>query len=137
MYDDYLEDLPFSREEKTKIANLGAPNAAALLAMIQAAPEVFDCYLGRDSRALVRTLRHMISESERAVLDAPVQRFHATGAVVDQKPPVLQPPQYDIAERDRLFDQLQHLRQQGDSLPATKQRIAELERQLSTMLKGP
>lgn len=137
MSEDYLKDLPLSFEEKTKIASLCAPNPAALLSMIQAAPEAFDRYLGRDrARELAAALRHVISESERAVLDAPVREFRATGAIIDQKAPLLRPPKYDIAERDFLFDELQRLRQQKDSSPATKRRIAELEQRLSALLEG-
>ena len=105
MYDNYLEDLPLSCEEKTKIARLGASNPAALLAMMQAAPEAFDRYLGSDrAQALASALKHLISEAEQAVLDAPAQRFCATGAIIDHEAPGLQPPRYDVAERDRLFD---------------------------------
>jgi hypothetical protein len=137
MYDNYLEDLPLSCEEKTKIARLGASNPAALLAMMQAAPEAFDRYLGSDrAQALASALKHLISEAEQAVLDAPAQRFCATGAIIDHEAPGLQPPRYDVAERDRLFDQLQRLRQQDDSSPATKRRIAELEQRLNTILQG-
>jgi len=137
MCNDYLENLPLSLEEKKKIVSLGASNAAALLAMMQAAPEVFDRYLGTDcARELAAALEHMISESERAVIEAPVRQFHATGAIVDQKAPLLRLPKYEIAERDRLFDQLQRLRQQANPSPATKRRIAKLEQRLNSMLNG-
>ncbi len=135
MFEGYLEDLPLSFEEKAKITSLGAPNPAALLAMRQANPEAFDQYLGRDrAQELAAALRHLISEPERTVLDAPVQQFRTTGAIIGRKAPLLRPPRYDVAERDHLFEQLQSLRQQEDSSPATKRRIAELEQRLNALL---
>lgn len=137
MFENYLEDLPPSLEEKAKIDKLGAPSPAALLAMIQAAPEAFDRYLGGErAQALAEALRRLISESERALLDVPVRQFPATGAIIGRKAPLLRSPRYDIAERDRLFEQLQYLRQQKDSSPAAKRRIAELEEKLNALLEG-
>ena len=136
MYDNYLEDLPLSAEEKAGVASLGASNAAALLAMIRAAPEAFENYLGSDrTQELAVALEALISEHERAVLDSPVRWFPATGAIIGKKAPVLGPTRYDIAERDRLFEQLQRLRRQGDSSPETKQGIAELEQRLNALLE--
>ncbi len=133
---DYLDDLPLSAEEKAKVAGLGASSGAALLAMIRASPEDFDSYLGSDLvRELAAALEASISEHERAVLDAPVQWFPATGAIIGKKAPLLRPPRYNVSERDRLFEQLQRLRQQGDSLPGTKRRIAKLEQRLNALLE--
>jgi hypothetical protein len=128
--------LPLSAEEKAKVANLGAPSAAALLAMMRASPEAFDSYLESDlARELAAALEALISEHERAVLEAPAQWFPATGAIIGKKAPLLRPPRYDVAERDRLFEQLQRLRRQGDSSPETKRRIAELEHRLNALLE--
>ena len=46
MNENYLDELPLPAGVKAKIARLGVPNAAALVAMIQAAPEEFAEYIG-------------------------------------------------------------------------------------------
>lgn len=136
MCDNYLENLPLSAEEKAKVASLGAPSAAALLAMVRASPEAFDSYLGSDrARELAAALEASISEHERAVVDAPVPWFPATGAIIGKKAPLLRPPRYDVAERDRLFEQLQRLQRQSNSSPETRRRIAELEQRLNALLE--
>lgn len=137
MGDNYLENLPLSDEEKAKIAALGATSAAALLAMMRAAPEAFNHYLGSDfSQELAAALEASISDRERAILNSAPQKFNATGAIIGKEPPEINSPPYDIAERERLFNQLQSLRQQYDSSPETKRRIAELEDQLNTLLES-
>ena len=136
MPDDYIKDLPLSAEEKAKIYGLGASSAAALLSMMRATPETFERYFGNDrTQELKAALETTVNEPERAVLDAPIQRFHATGAIIGQKVPSLRPPKYDVVKRDRLFDQLQRLRRQGNSSPETQQGISELEESLNAMLE--
>jgi hypothetical protein len=136
MHKDYLEDLSLSSKEKEKIAKLGVSNAAALLAMIQAAPKEFERYFGSErSLEIAMALRKMISASERAVLDAPVRKSYATGAIIGQKAPKIQPPKYNVAERDFLFKKLQELRQKNDASPATRLTIDELEQKLNKMLQ--
>jgi formylglycine-generating enzyme required for sulfatase activity len=125
--EDYLENLALSQDEKDKIAALAPTGPAALLAMMQAAPEDFYRYLGRERCAVLRErLQRSLSRSERATLDAPVWKFHATGARLDQEAPSLRPPQYDVAERNRLFEELQFLRR----------RVAEIEQRLNAMLEA-
>ncbi len=125
--EDYLEDMALSQDEKDKIAALAPTGPAALLAMMQAAPEDFYRYLGRERCAVLRErLQRSLSRSERATLDAPVWKFHATGARLGQEAPSLRPPQYDVAERNRLFEELQFLRR----------RVAEIEQQLNAMLEA-
>lgn len=135
--DGYLEELPLSPEVKAKVADLGATSAAALLGMVRASPKSFENYLGRThARELRDVLETSISARERAVLDADLPSFRATGALVDRHVPTLPPPAYDIAERDRLFERLQSLRRQGDASPEARRRIAELEDCLTAMLEG-
>jgi hypothetical protein len=136
MYKNYLEDLSLSFTEKDKIAKLGASNAAALLAMMQAAPEDFERYLGsKRCLEIIIALRKSIGESEQAVLETPVKELYSTGAIIDRKAPKIQPPKYNIAERDCLFEKIQELRQQHDPSPATRLTIDELEQELTKMLQ--
>ena len=128
--------LALSAETKAKIVQLGVPNAAALLATIRAVPEDFASYLDSSSVEKLKTmLESRLSESERAVLDAPTPRYNATGAIIGKNAPILQPPRYDLATRDRLFEQLQRLRQQANPSPETKRRTAELEQNVNTLLE--
>jgi hypothetical protein len=134
---DYLKQLPLSPEEKSKIMSLGAPNSAALLAMIQAVPDDFAAYLGQHrTRELETLLKGLISEPERSLLDLPTSRFNARGAVVDRRAPRIRPLSYDVEERDRLFEELQRLR--GEPEPSSEKRraIDELERTLNSMMEG-
>ena len=133
---DFLENLPLTTEEKDKISSLGVSNGAALLSMIQTAPEEFETYFGSQrTRELKALLEESVSAPQRVVLDAPVRRFPASGAILERTPPVLRPPDYDLQTRDHLFDQLQQLRQSGDSSPETQQRIAHLEESLNALLE--
>jgi hypothetical protein len=137
MSDDYLDNLSLSREEKSKILDLGVSSAPELLAMMRASPEAFEEFLGKDrSRAISGALEAAISHNERTILNRSHPRFRATGAIVNREAPSIQPPKYDVAERDRLFQQLQNLRRQHDSSPGIKRRIAELEHQLNTLLEN-
>lgn len=136
MPDDYVEDLPLSAEEKRKISSLGAPSAVALLSMMRAAPDTFEDYLGSDrTQALEVALENSVKEPERAILGSPIKRFHASGAIISRKAPLLRQPKYGVAERDYLFDQLQRLRRQSDSSPETRQRISQLEQSLNALLE--
>jgi hypothetical protein len=133
---DPLDHLPLKIEERKKIAALGVPNAVALLEMIQAAPGDFEIWFGRDrTRELRAMLDKSVPQQERAPLESSPPRFPAFGAILDRKSPVLREPDYDLATRDRLFEQLQHLRQKGDPSPETKRQIAQLEQSLNTLLE--
>lgn len=133
---DFLERLSLTAEEKEKISRLGVSNAAALLSLVQAAPGEFKAYFGgQRSQELAVMLEEAISASERKILATPSDRNLAAGAILRQTPPVLRPPDYDLQTRDHLFEQLQQLRQSGDSSPETLQRIAQLEESLNALLE--
>jgi hypothetical protein len=131
-----LEDLPLTAEEQEKIGNLGVPNAAALLAMIRAAPSELETFLGIDrTRELKDLLERSLPAKDRGMLEMPPPRFPVSGAILDRKPPVLRPPDYDVETRDRLFEELQSLRRKGGSSPDTKRQIAQLEQSLNALLE--
>jgi hypothetical protein len=133
---DPFDHLPLTAEEREKIAALGVPNPVALLEMVQAAPGSFETWFGRNrARELTALLEGSVSPQERIPLKASPPKFPTLGAILDRKNPALRAPDYDLATRDRLFDQLQRLRQKGDSSPETKRQIAQLEQSLNALLE--
>ena len=131
----YLDQLPLSEDDRNKLLTLAAPTPAALLGLIQANPPGFRQFFGEaSSDRLVSQLEQMLDAQQRLLLQAPVQRRPALGAVISRRAPALKAPSYDLAERDCLFEELQKLRQQNGS-PQTKQRIKQLEETLNTMLE--
>ncbi len=132
-----LEELPLTADEREKIGALGVSSAAAFLAMIRAAPKEIEGFLGVDrTRELMDLLERSLPAKERGALEVPSARFPISGAVLDRKPPILRPPDYDVETRDRLFEELQSLRRKGDSSPDTKRQIAQLERSLNALLEN-
>jgi hypothetical protein len=136
MATSFLDQLPLPDKERAKLAGLGATGPAALLGMMAAAPESFDRLLGKAcAQELRRALNDLVTESERALLATPPPPVRARGAIVDRPAPPIAPPRYDVAERDRLFAELQALRRQENPAPATRERIADLEGRLTAMLE--
>ncbi|QDU59553.1 hypothetical protein Pan216_03820 [Planctomycetes bacterium Pan216] len=134
MPSQYIEDLPLRSEEKQKLSELCAPSPAALLGMMNAAPEDFRRLLGGEAvQNVLHSLRRMVSKSDEAIVDAPAPSFHASGAILGRRPPNMPPSKVDFEERERLFQELQRLRQ-GDDQPATRQRAAEIEKRLQSLL---
>jgi len=132
---DFLEELPLSDDEKSKLAGLAVENPAALLAMLRAAPTAFSQLLsGVRLQILETALEKLLDESERAVVAESPPRYE-TGAIIGPHTPGLRAPRYDIAERDALFEQLKRLRQRDDASPETEQQIRDLEHRLTTMLE--
>ena len=130
---EYLNHLAASDEEKAKLVTLAARSPAALVGMMQAAPEAFSNYLGEErARHIKRQLEELLGEDERRLLDADPGRPYLTGAIIGRESPPLKPPRYDIEQRDLLFDELMRLRQQGGE--GAKQRISVLENRLNAML---
>jgi len=137
MENDYLEKLPLSDNERAVISSLGVSSAASLLGMMRVSPEEFSKLLGSDrAQELAIALEASINECDRLILNAPDQHFWATGAVIGRRPPAVRPPNYDLAERDDLHDQLLNLQRQPNPSPEVKQRIAKLEQRLNSMLEG-
>ena len=136
MFPGFLEKLPLSAEEKRTVAQLAAPNAAALLAMIKAAPEAVATLLGWDrTRDLEGVLVEHVSDAEKVVINAPAQRTFKTGAVISRRAPTLSPPSYRVEDRDALFAQLQELRREGGDSAEARSQIKELEQNLNELLK--
>jgi len=133
---NYLENLPLSTKEKEGLAELGVPNAPALLAMIKAAPEAVETYLGYEkTHDLERVLETHVSEAEKRIVGSPATRSFRTGAILNRGMPRVRPPAYSVKERDDLFDELQRLRQQNDGSLESRQQIEELEQRLNILLE--
>lgn len=130
-----MNNLPLSDDERNKLAVLGAADAQMLVEMFQASPDAFRKYLGpARSLEIIQMLRGSLTPADRRVLEgAPLARY-ATGAMVGDPAPALRQPAYDLAKRDRLFEELQVLRRAGDRSPEARRRAAEVERDLSALL---
>lgn len=127
---DFLDDLDLTPEERDLLRALGAPDAGALREMHRAAPENFDAYVGPRTPHLLAELDTVLPTET-----APNQSAATTGmgSRLDAPPPLAVRPFIDLALRDRLFEELQGLRNR----PASPQRdtaIADLEDRLNALL---
>lgn len=137
MAQDYLESLSLSDEDKAKLQSMGMQSPFALLSIIKASPDAFEAFMGKEKTAqLAQELEAKLSEDERSLLETPLP-LRKTGAIIDRERPPLRTPSYDIGERDRLFDELQALRQRPEKTSALGKRIAELEERLNALLQDP
>lgn len=133
---DYLENLPLSTKEKEGLAELGASSAPALLAMLKAAPEAVENYLGyKKTHDLERALEARVSEAEKRIVGGPATRSFRTGAIVSRGVPHIKPPTYNVEDRDNLFNELQRLRQHNDGSLKSRKQIEALEQRLNTLLE--
>lgn len=77
----YLEALPLTAQEKTRITERGFDSPAALLGALRAAPGEFFKWLGRrDETKLSESLWDMLGADERRAYIRPVEK-HGTGAL--------------------------------------------------------
>ena len=134
---DFIDEMPLQEGDKRKLRCLGAGEAGELLALLNAADEASSNFLGTSTlnrvRGLLRTLLH---DREREVLARPVPTFH-TGANLGRPPMKVLPPQYNIAERDRLFSRMQALKGRvgAGGQGTISAEIEELESKLNNMLE--
>lgn len=138
MGSEFLSALDLTPDEKKKLANLGAATPIALLSLCQAAPEAFDDLVGKErADVIVGDLRNLLTpeEQDRLVATPPPRRF-PLGARLDKGPGSLPAPKFDIEQRDRLFEELQSLRNLSSVSLTQKQRIADLEKQLNLLLES-
>ena len=140
---DYLDQLPLTEAEKSKLRSLGAPSATALRATIAASPEAFVNLLGRtQTRRLTQALEAQLTEDEKSMARRRIRSLPATGAIISRTAPSVPQPNYDMQLRDQLFDELQSLRvrEKAEDTPTTvrqqtRQKISRLERRLNTLLE--
>ncbi len=132
----FLKRLPLSAEEKEKLDALAVETPAALASLIQANPNAFEDWFGYERTLdILHSLENLISESDREVIDkSHTTSFHKLGAIVERRPPDLQPTVYDIDQRNRLFRELQYLESQSSPSDNVKQRIKQLTKKLNDLL---
>jgi hypothetical protein len=135
---NFLDHLPVSAAEKGELQSLAASSPAALLSLIQSSGDAFRRHFGADrTDQIVSALDHLLTDEDRSVLARAVPGFYVQSAHVQERPaPNLAPPKYDLAERDFLFDRLQHLRSISHPTPDTMREIAQCESRLNEMLEG-
>lgn len=138
MSSEFLSKLGLSEDEVKKLAGLGASTPAALLALRRAAPDDFERLFGKSkaSEITVRLEGLLRPEERDSLASAPQPRRYPLGANLGTPPTGLPQPKFDIAERDRLFRELQSLRQSSSLSPADKVRLAELESRLNALLES-
>jgi hypothetical protein len=126
--------LPISEEERQKLAGLGASTPSALLLLRKASPEAFDRHFGADrAAAIAEALEGLLSEEEKVKLKAPFSPKGKFGARLSPAPQKLEPT-FDLAKRERLFEELQSLRRQKQSAQRDK-RISKLEAELNALVR--
>ena len=131
----YLDDLPLAPDEKAKLQNLAAESPAALLSMMRANRAAFEEYLGaRRIDAISALLNEKINRQERRILETPFREDRGFGAIVGKPAPVIKSPDYDIEERDRLFEELQRLEKQDTSSDQVRHKINNLTERLNKLL---
>jgi hypothetical protein len=131
---DFIDNLQVAPDIKHKLRSLGATNAPALLSLVQASPEYARSFLGDSADIVTSQLQELLTNDEQEVLLRPPPRFKL-GAIVGVPGPVLASPNYDLDERDRLFSELQQLRNRGRLSEESRARVTELEEQLNAMLQ--
>ncbi len=139
MQEDYLTNLDLSEIEREKISVLCPNGVAGLLGLIQAAPEDFQRYFRSERTAeIVNKLNVLVSDNDRIILSATTRNFNKSGAIIGQDAPPTIMPKYDVAERDRLFKQLQELRHQYQVEPSSiiKSNIENIEKTINMMLQS-
>jgi len=135
---DFIDEFPLQEEVKAKLRSLGADSPAGLLASLDAAGGAAPKFLGKATLKRVRKiLNSRMSTRERQALLTPAQRVYF-GAQLQRPAPKIRPPNFNIAERDQLFDRLQSLRSRlrsGGTSPVVQTEVEELESRLNNMME--
>lgn len=133
---DYLDGLPFSPIERSKLRQLAAPTPAALLGMIRASTEAFSRFFGPgQTERLVACLTAVVGPEESERLARPPEPFPVQSSVFSNRPAPPLPPKYDLEERDRLFGRLRQLRADPHPSDRTRAEAAACEAKLNAMLE--
>lgn len=130
----FLDSLSLAPDEREKLQSLGAKTPAALLGQIRIARNAFVEFVGPNrADAIEQQLDSMLTKDERTWLTVAPREFQ-TGALIGP-PPGLPPATFDIERRDRLFEELQSLKQRSHFAKRERDRISELEEALRSMLE--
>jgi hypothetical protein len=131
---NFIDNLQVAPDIKHKLRSLGVSSAPALLSLVQASPEYARAFLGDSVDTVTSQLEDTLTSDEQAVLLRRPPRF-GLGAIVGVPAPAPALPNYDIDERDRIFSELQQLRNRGQLSETSRARITELEEKLNAMLQ--
>lgn len=126
----YIDQLPISDDDKSRLRALGAETPTALLDLADAAPEAFRGLLGPSATTVISALRSSSAPLQDRFMPA---HSYPLGASLDLSPTPA-PPAVDLQRRDALWDELQRAR--SDTSAAGLQRSRELESQLSSLLES-
>lgn len=81
----FLNHLPISQEERTKLGQLAPKSAFDLLSRRRSAKDAFDTFVGAErSDAIAHALESLLSASERDALTAPAAPPPRLGARTDK-----------------------------------------------------
>ena len=134
---EFLDQIPgLSKDEREKLIVFGAQTPLGLLSLIEAAPDEFRRYFGRDRTDVFKQeLSKLVSRKEREEIDRLPASTFQTGARVDAPAPPLKEPGYDLTERDHLFSVIQELKTLPDKSPAQVRYLKELEGRLESLME--
>ena len=134
--DNFFEVLPLSGREKDQLKELGADSPVSLLAMIEANPVAFENLLGAKKLSdLQNFLEDLLTEQDSYFLKNQSVKHFKLGAVTEKKFPKLTEPDYDINERDRLYEELKNLKSEQSFSDENKERISKITDKLNRMMK--
>jgi len=129
---DFLDELPILQAQRSKLRDLGTVSAFELLSRIQASPDAFQKFYGRESTAeLVAHLKHELTQEEASLLESTSPSF-SLGAIVDS-PGRFQPPPMDENKRETLLRHIETLRHEPDGEKRHRLQIEQLERAIASM----
>ncbi len=124
-FPSYEVALELQPDEAAKLRLLGADTPAHLLALIEAAPGSFERYFGSRAEEVREKLRAIVPLHQRVQPTGPPGQL---GALLNPSPRDIPTLNVDIAERDRLFDKVQKLK--DEHAPASQLEAAERELEL-------
>ena len=131
----FLEAIGFlTASERDQLRLIGAESPSSLYSAIVASPEPFTHILSSTRiDQLLDELYCLIPANERAVLEHFSFSPPPVG-LMDESAPSIAAPDFDVEERDRLFDELQSLKSSGSS--DARRRAKLVEAKLNALLDG-
>jgi hypothetical protein len=134
---DYLQSMnTLSSVERQQLEAIGAPTPLALRSAMQASPSAFVRLLGAKRYSeIVEALDAMVPEADKAELESADLPAYRLGVPVEHEPPPEIGRNALIEERDRVYQQIQQIKEAGDSSPDAVQLRTSLEERLNELLQ--
>jgi hypothetical protein len=136
---NYLDKISFLTEaERATLKQTGSPTAVALASAIEASPEAFEGFLGKERlwRLREELNRLMSLEDLRSLNESRVTDSEEFPLGVDPDRPqteISEDPFYKL--RNRIYDELRQLRSTNNLSQTAKRRIEALEKELTELLR--